>query len=237
MRHSLIPADIPHEYSIPQEHQQDDFVALAIGADGDCLPHCGSLFAFGHEKWSQEIRARIIIELVLHKDDYLSPEYLRRGINATDRQASKLPSKYAMMSDSYIPGNRLNEGEIDHLYQQIMQIIEPRSFMGIWQLFGLSSVLGVKIFSTYPKLGNPNIRSDLHRLIYPRIARSVTNIPTSTILIMWTSTRPKCDMRKKNWIPNHFVPVVPSMSEPATRPEPQPATQPESEAVSLEVTE
>jgi len=43
--------------------------------------------------------------------------------------------------------------------------------MGIWQLFGLSSVLQTKLFSVYPQRGNPNIRSDLHRLIYPRVEK------------------------------------------------------------------
>ena len=74
--------------------------------------------------------------------------------------------------------------------------------MGIWQLFGLVSVLGKKICSVYPQLGNPVVRNDLNRIIMPREMRF-----GEQVYIMWTSTRE--DMVNRHWVPNHVVPVLP----------------------------
>lgn len=85
--------------------------------------------------------------------------------------------------------------------------------MGIWQVFALASILGNPLFSVYPQRGNANVRRDIHRLIMPR------HVCSGTIqYVMWTSTRK--DTRDKNWIPNHFVPVLPI--EVATIPSPTP---------------
>ena len=67
-----------------------------------------------------------------------------------------------------------------------MSIAKPKNYMGMWQMYGLASVLKMNIFSCYPKGGN--IREDLHRLIKPRMARSLP-IATSSAIIMWSSTR------------------------------------------------
>ena len=70
----------------------------------------------------------------------------------------------------------------------------------MWQMHGLASVLKIK------KRENPNIREDLHRLIKPRMARSLP-IATSSAIIMWSSTR--SDMVEKHWVPNHVLPILP----------------------------
>lgn len=80
-------------------------------------------------------------------------------------------------------------------------------------MFALASILGNPLFSVYPQRGNANVRRDIHRLIMPR------HVCSGTIqYVMWTSTRK--DTRDKNWIPNHFVPVLPI--EVATAPSPTP---------------
>ena len=74
--------------------------------------------------------------------------------------------------------------------------------MGIWQIFALSSVLQQKVFSIYPKLGNVNVRKDLHKIIHPRV-----NVCENRILyIMWTSTR--SDMTRGHWLPNQPVLLI-----------------------------
>lgn len=50
-----------------------------VSADGDCLPHAGNVFAFGHQNGADEIRARFVIELALHEDNYLDGSFLRQG--------------------------------------------------------------------------------------------------------------------------------------------------------------
>lgn len=57
------------------------------------------------------------------------------------------------------------------------------------------------LYSVYPELGNPIVRQHLHRT-QPRLQSLQT-----TVHIMWTSTRN--DMLDKNWVPNHFVPLLP----------------------------
>jgi hypothetical protein len=80
--------------------------------------------------------------------------------------------------------------------------------MGIWQVFGMSSVLGCQIVFVYPNKGNPSVRADLNRLI-------MTWHQTSdhVCYMMWTSTRD--DMVNKHWVPNHFVPLVPLIAPSA----------------------
>jgi hypothetical protein len=82
-----------------------------------------------------------------------------------------------------------------------MKACKPRTYMGIWQLFGISSILQMPVFSVYPEVGDSLVRRDLHRLIQPR-TRKCDDIA----YIMWSSTRK--DMIPSNWLPNHFVVVL-----------------------------
>ncbi|VDI21188.1 Hypothetical predicted protein, partial [Mytilus galloprovincialis] len=185
----------------PRDISQKELLELTpvrIGADGNCLPYTGSVFAFGDQKRAEEIRVRSIIEQTIFKDCYLDQDYLKRG---TDNSYTNnaLSKTYAMYSDEYIPNERLSLRKVEMVYQkEVMKITKNRSYMGIWQLFSLSSILCRPLFSVYPMLGNPNVRNDLHRLILPR-----QNIGLETSYVMWTTTR--TDMNEKNWVPNHFV--------------------------------
>lgn len=58
--------------SLPLVPPDTAAVPMDIIADGNCLPRCGSVFAFHTQDHHQEIRVRIIAELVLHEDFYLS---------------------------------------------------------------------------------------------------------------------------------------------------------------------
>ena len=44
-----------------------------VQADGNWLPQCGSVFAFGTEHSAVEVCAPISVELAIHKDTYLDP--------------------------------------------------------------------------------------------------------------------------------------------------------------------
>ncbi|KAL3879439.1 hypothetical protein ACJMK2_031737 [Sinanodonta woodiana] len=110
-----------------------------------------------------------------------------------------------MYSDEYKHGtDRLNDKTtLQDIYErEVMKIRKRSTYMGIWHIFALS-VLQQKVSSIYPKLGNVNVRKDLHKIIHPRV-----NVCENRILyIMWTSTR--SDMTRGHWLPNHFVPVLP----------------------------
>ena len=80
--------------------------------------------------------------------------------------------------------------------------------MGIWQLFALSSSINANVQSIYPQLGDHLPQITLHRKIIPRGDQNVLD----SCVIMWSSTRH--DMLNRNWIPNHFVPIIPSTTIP-----------------------
>lgn len=104
----------------------------------------------------------------------------------------------------YVPEMLFDEGTIENIF--IMETLKIRldRLMGIWQIHAMSSVLNAPVFSIYPKLGNPNVRLDLNRVV---LSRNYVRVGVDPVYIFWTSTR--SDMTSTNWIPNHFVAVVP----------------------------
>lgn len=187
----------------PEDTEQNSVLfPVRVSADGNCLPYTGSILAFGHEKNGKEMRVRIIVESVLHKDLYLSQEYLERGLNGNPPNRD-IAKTMAMYSDEFNINQKLDKQEVDFIYQrEIMNITKDKTYMGMWQVFALASVLCKPTYSVYPNLGNKNVRKDLHRLVLPREERS-----DSAVYIMWTTTRG--DMVQQHWVPNHFVAVLP----------------------------
>jgi hypothetical protein len=57
---------------VPGENDLQDLFPCLIYGDGNCLPRCGSLFAYGTEEKHIEIRKRIVLHLVQHKEMYLN---------------------------------------------------------------------------------------------------------------------------------------------------------------------
>ena len=187
----LLPEDIP-----------DRRLPVRVGADGNCLPRCGSVHAFGSEDHHDEIRARIVIELTKNEDIYLNSRHLAKGTSLNDHDATKLPGCFAAYSPEYTAGDPVTEDAIRRIYQQeVLHISRKNAFMGIWELFALASILKCRLFSVYPVRGNPSVRQDLHRQIYPN-----GDPLHEDVYIMWTITRGK--LRARHWVPNHFVPLL-----------------------------
>lgn len=174
---------------------------IIIEGDGNCLPRCGSVLAFGMQDKHAEIRLRIAMELITFSELYLSAEYLERGWDPAQGQRPT-PTLFAMFSEGY-SNQHLSEGAIRELYQkEVNDILMEGTYMGIWQLFALASVLKCPIFSVYPMKGCPAVRDDLHRLILPREAN--TMVPR---FILWSCTRD--DLPEQYWRPNHFSVCLP----------------------------
>ena len=185
----------------PEDYDINSF-PVSVKADGDCLPACGSVFLYGNDMRSEEVLVRIISELALNIDFYLEDDNLRKGLpsNVTNDSLKKI---FAMFSADFIPGIALTDNIIRMILEkEIKSICTHKSFMGIWQIFALASVLQMQIFSVYPMLGENLYRTNLHRVVFPRVLSNC-----HTVAIMWTSTRD--DMVSINWKPNHFVPIVP----------------------------
>ncbi|XP_061194751.1 uncharacterized protein LOC133202905 [Saccostrea echinata] len=75
---NLYPADV---------EQRSVIYPVVVTGDGNCLPYTESVLAFGHKDYCKEMRVRIVFELAIHKELYLSNEYLRAGLadNSTDQ--------------------------------------------------------------------------------------------------------------------------------------------------------
>ena len=124
---------------------------VVIKGDGNCLPRCCSVYAFGGEQLHEEIRLLTAMEQILHKKHYLSEDYLIKGLplNELRRKLFK-PTYITQFSHSYL-GDHFPSA-VEHIYdQEILQIHQPSKFMGVWQLFALASVLRTLICSVYPK--------------------------------------------------------------------------------------
>ena len=175
-----------------------------VPADGNCLPSSGSVFGYGCPDFSAEIRLRILCELALNEDTYLNNGFLLKGLPDNEKSRN-LAKSYAMYSDMWVPGMLLNDDMIKSIYQMELRKIKVNySFMGMWQIHALSSVLKVPIYSIYPHKSSPEIRRDLNRLVLPR--QSSSNM--TPVYIFWTTTRDS-EMVCEHWAPNHFVPCVP----------------------------
>ena len=136
----------------------------------------------------------------------MNEDNLQKGLAiAAQDKKTRVRNAFVMYSGEYIPGTKLTDKTARYYFEcEVMKITNAGKFMGMFQVFALSSVLKNKIFSVYPLLGSPQVRKDLHRLILPRETHSQTQ--DFPLVVMWTSTR--CDMLNRNWLPNHFVPAL-----------------------------
>ncbi|KAK3767311.1 hypothetical protein RRG08_050862 [Elysia crispata] len=188
-----VPSDIPG-----QSHQP---FPVKVRCDGDCLPACGAVFAFGQDVRPEEMRLRIVHELAVNASYYLDNNYLSRSFTGKKNCLQSIAS----FSDHYLPDvHDLSKMTVlKALYEkELKDICKPRSYMGMWQMFGLASVLQMRICSVYPKVSAySELRTQLHRVIGSR-HKKTDDVAT----ILWTFTR--MSTKSLSWVPNHFVPLL-----------------------------
>ena len=195
MAKQFVPGDIPF-------HSHGHLFPVTVSCDGDCLPACGAVFARGKDMCPEEIRVRIIQELAINADYYLDNKNLLKGSKAHVSDCVEVFSSYL---DQYVPGLHILQNSLvrrELFEKEVMSLVNPGSYMGIWQLFGLASVLKMKVISVFPKMPCSMTRDHLHRAIEPRLRSS-----DEVAHIMWSSTR--LTKRSIFWRPNHFVPLLP----------------------------
>ena len=144
---------------------------------------------------------RVVVELAIHADYYLEEKNLAKGFHEATTP-DELVKAYAMYSDKYNPSVHFDPRSI--FIQETLHCAKQFTFAGIWQIHALSSVLGMQIFSVYPKLGVSEVsfvRKHLSRLLIPKEMRS-----KAVGHILWCNTR--C-LTSWNWHPNHFAPCLP----------------------------
>lgn len=144
------------------------------------------------------MRVKIIIEAVLNKSLYLSHDSLEQGLQ---KKQKKLAQTFTLYMNTLALIHWMRK-KWNTLIREKWWKYREFILYGNMATFSLAGVLGRAIFSIYPCKGNINVRGYLHRLIEPRVKKSM-----SRWYIMWISTR--SDMTNENWVPNHFVAVLP----------------------------
>ncbi|KAL8611896.1 hypothetical protein ACOMHN_033641 [Nucella lapillus] len=186
--------DKPSQTLYPSDGPQ--LTPIAIYGDGNCLPRCGSFLAWGTEERHIEMRTRIAVEQIVHRAHYLG--------ETEDPAIGDLPKFCAQYSDHY-RGEVLSKVAIARIFElEVMEILKAGTYMGMWQLLALTSVLQRPIFSIYPEHGGYNVRQQLHQVCTPRWQSDVDDSAPDVAGIMWTHTRGK-GQPALTWTPNHFV--------------------------------
>ena len=142
---------------------------LVIWTQGDenCIPRSLSTSYAGDDSMHIEICARIVIEAVLRKNDYLTDSCLSRG-SSIFREGENLPFLYAKYSDHYVSGQRMTVDTLEYLYcREVHDCTKINSYMGLWQLAQAATALNIPIKSIYPEEADQLMRLDFHRTFLP----------------------------------------------------------------------
>ena len=83
-----IPGDLDENLQVDEQSSEllreaniFSLEALSVVADGNCLPRCASILLYNSQEKHVEMRVRIIVELVVHKDTYLDDSFLEKGLD------------------------------------------------------------------------------------------------------------------------------------------------------------
>jgi hypothetical protein len=138
---------------------------------------------------------------------YLDSQHLVLGTDLPPEE-TKYKECLTLFSSAELPGGLVTPQVIEDAYGQVtIQSIQKGSYMDMWSLFALASVMGCRIKSVYPGpplVRSTTIRQTLNRLVYPRVER------TSTVAaVLWSRSS---DKEVPLWTPNHFVPLLPMVT-------------------------
>ena len=121
-------ANMPEDIGSVNGHQ---LLPITVSADGNCLPHTASTLAFGHQNADDEMRVRILTEMVVHDEVYLDSDHLRKGAEMTDREARQLLNNYCMYSGQFaISGKITKSGILQTFQSEALEIRHNFTFMG-----------------------------------------------------------------------------------------------------------
>ena len=146
------------------------------------------------EKHHGEMRARIVMEMVLNEQLYLNDVFLAIGHGGES------------LSEKYVQYTEQDAGEpvrghpciVQRLYEEsVFAFRINTTYGGMFEMHALASVLHTNIYSCYPVAYGYNVRQDMHRLLKPKV-------PADGIAyILWSNVA--VDSNPGTWWPNHFV--------------------------------
>ena len=186
-------------YHFPSDGLKN-LVSIVTDTDGNCFCRAVSRGLFGTEEEYNMLWMRIIIECIKNKQLYIDNDYLTNGATYIHKKGTFL-QQYAMVSGLNIPLS--GTGNLDHwvdiIYNaKIMVIWNDGHFMGMWQLWVTSNIIGWPVRTVFPCQGSFTFRSDFNRMLYPQ-DRSLHKL--QPLVIMWTPVTVNGEI-------DHFVPLL-----------------------------
>ena len=113
---------------------------------------------------------------------------------------------------SHQKAEKVYDGKLENVREAITviakEVARPHVFATPYHVMNLASVVWRPIFSVYPDFKSCScIKNCIHRKFYPRqmFQEREESMPP-VIHVMWTTLLPRDD---QNWVPNHFVPLIP----------------------------
>ncbi|XP_054571438.1 vertnin [Eptesicus fuscus] len=199
---SLYPEDAPRS-----------MLPLRCKGEGSLLFEAASLLLWGDAGLSLELRARTVVEMLLHRQYYLQ--------GMIDSKVMLQAVRYSLCSEESPEMTSLPSATLEAIFDaDVKATCFPNSFSNVWHLYALASILQRNIYSIYP-MRNLKIRPYFNRIIRPR---RCDHVP-ATLHIMWAGQ----PLTRHLFRHQYFAPVVgleEVEAEDATSPAPAPAPAP-----------
>uniref|UniRef100_A0A8D0KFR2 Vertnin n=1 Tax=Sus scrofa TaxID=9823 RepID=A0A8D0KFR2_PIG len=159
---SLYPEDAPR-----------NMLPLVCKGEGSLLFEAASMLLWGDSGLSLELRARTVVEMLLHRHYYLQ--------GMIDSKVMLQAVRYSLCSEESPEMTSLPSATLEAIFDaDVKATCFPSSFSNVWHLYALASVLQRNIYSIYP-MRNLKIRPYFNRVIRPR---RCDHMP-ATLHIMW----------------------------------------------------
>ncbi|XP_008565742.1 PREDICTED: vertnin [Galeopterus variegatus] len=178
---SLYPEDAP-----------PNMLPLVCKGEGSLLFEAASMLLWGDVDLSLELRARTVVEMLLHRHYYLQ--------GMIDSKVMLQAVRYSLCSEESPEMTSLPSATLEAIFDaDVKATCFPSSFSNVWHLYALASVLQHNIYSIYP-MRNLKIRPYFNRVIRPR---RCDHMP-STLHIMWAGQ----PLTSRLYRHQYFAPVV-----------------------------
>lgn len=159
---SLYPEDAPR-----------NMLPLVCKGEGSLLFEAASTLLWGDAGLSLELRARTVVEMLLHRHYYLQ--------GMIDSKVMLQAVRYSLCSEESPEMTSLPSATLEAIFDaDVKATCFPSSFSNVWHLYALASILQRNIYSIYP-MRNLKIRPYFNRIIRPR---RCDHMP-ATLHIMW----------------------------------------------------
>ncbi|XP_036181311.1 vertnin [Myotis myotis] len=178
---SLYPEDAPRS-----------MLPLRCQGEGSLLFEAASLLLWGDAGLSLELRARTVVEMLLHRQYYLQ--------GMIDSKVMLQAVRYSLCSEESPEMTSLPSATLEAIFDaDVKATCFPNSFSNVWHLYALASILQRNIYSIYP-MRNLKIRPYFNRIIRPR---RCDHVP-ATLHIMWAGQ----PLTRHLFRHQYFAPVV-----------------------------